>query len=109
MKKEYIPRILLLTMFVLFVALYFTQATGYYEFQTEKKTQLTEEQIKKFEEDIKAGKDVDVNSYLIENHKEYKNKISSASFQVSKQIEKTMKKGIESFFKMFESTVTEEE
>lgn len=107
MKKEYIPRIILLTLFVIFIALYFTQATGYYEFQLAKKTELTEEQIQKFEEDIKAGKEVDIDAYLEENNKIYKNKVSNASFQISKQIEKTLKKGIESFFRMFESVAEE--
>ena len=43
---------------VIFLTLYFSQLTGYYEYQNYQKMIMTEEQIKQFEQDIKDGKEV---------------------------------------------------
>ena len=41
-------------MFLLsFIIVYFSQITGYYQYQNYKKSELTKEQIKQFESDIK--------------------------------------------------------
>ena len=45
------------------LVLYFGQATGYYEYKNNQKTTLTEESIKRFEQDIKDGKDINVSNY----------------------------------------------
>lgn len=74
-------------LFVLFVSLYVTQATGYYEFSNSKKSTLTNEAIKKFEQDVKSGKKIAAKNYL-EEEKQYNNKISNASLALSKSIEK---------------------
>ena len=47
-----------------FMILYISKSSGYYEFAEHKQVELTEEQIKKFEEDVKNGINVDINEYL---------------------------------------------
>ena len=51
--------------FTSFLVVYFSDITGYYQYQNYKKTTLTLEQIKKFEEDVASGKEIDINEYLI--------------------------------------------
>ena len=75
----------LLVLFLLFIGLYITQAFGYYEFSNNKKTALTEQAIKRFENDVKEGKKIDANNY-IENEKHYNNLLSNTSIKISNSI-----------------------
>ena len=83
--------------FIAFLTIYFSQATGYYEYEQYKKKELTEEQIRRFEQDINEGKEIDIDSYL-EPVKNYQNKISSTSLTISDAIGVYMQKGIEFVF-----------
>ncbi|MBE6138240.1 MAG: hypothetical protein E7173_00660 [Firmicutes bacterium] len=85
-------------LFLLFLTLYLSQATGYYEYEQSRKTAFTEEQIKQFEQDVKDGKEIDVNSYLENTNKNYQNNISKATLSISEAISKYMKLGIEKMF-----------
>lgn len=107
MKGKNIARIVIGTLFVLFLALYFTQTTGYYEFEQKKITTLTEEQIKKFEQDVKDGKQIDIENYLDNGKKNYDNKISSFSLSLSKRIEDAVTSGIEYLFRAVEKVVND--
>ncbi len=107
MKGKNIARIIIGTLFVLFVALYLTQTTGYYEFEQHKLTTLTEEQIKKFEQDVKDGKEIDLETYLELNKKNYDNRLSKLSLSLSRKIEDTVTSGIEYIFKAVERVVNE--
>ena len=98
MKRKNIARIIIGTLFILFIGLYFTQTTGYYEFEQKKITSLTEEQIKQFEQDVKDGKNIDIKNYVDYGKKNYNNKISNASLSLSRKIEDTVTKGIEYLF-----------
>lgn len=101
MKKQKIANVifkyLFLMSFIIFLTIYFSQATGYYEYEQYKKKELTEEQIRKFEKDISEGKEIDIDSYL-EPTKNFENKISNATLIVSDTIQNYMVKGIEFVF-----------
>lgn len=92
---------------ITFLTLYTSQATGYYEYEQSKKASFTSEQIKKFEADVAAGKKVDINDYLENANKDYRNKISDLGYTVSEQIGKYVTKGIESTFGALNKLVTE--
>ena len=79
--------------------LYFSQATGYYEYKIHDKVALTDEEIKKFEQDIKDGKDIDVENYVKNNEPKYDNDLSNLGLNLSKKISKTITKGINEVFK----------
>jgi len=98
MKRENIARIVIGTFFLLFLALYFTQATGYYEYEQRKRTTFTEEEIKRFEKDVKDGKNIDLETYLNEDDKNYENKLSNLGLSLSRKIEEAMNQGIEYIF-----------
>ncbi len=101
MKKQKTANIifkyLFLMSFIAFLTIYFSQATGYYEYEQYKKKELTEEQIRQFEKDIEEGKEIDIQSYL-KPAKNFENKISNASLTISDTISEYMSKGIEFVF-----------
>lgn len=106
MKNNLFKAIILLSL-TIFVASYFIEETGYYDYKLQEKTILTNEQIKKFEEDIKNGKEVDIENYLKENNKDYSNNITTNITKVSLTTNKYLKKGIESIFGILNNLVKE--
>ena len=66
MEKRYkIFKYVFVFLFIIFMTLYFSQLTGYYEYRNYQKMVMTEEQIKQFEQDIKDGKEVDIKDYTV--------------------------------------------
>lgn len=89
---------IIIILFVTFMTLYISQATGYYEYEQGRKSAFTAEQIKQFEQDVKDGKEIDINVYLKNTNKNYQNNISKLSLNVSEGISKYTKLGIETIF-----------
>lgn len=102
MKVEQIAKTIVITLILLFLGLYLTQSSSYNEFEQRRKTALTNEQIKRFEQDVKDGKQIDVEKYLKENEKDYSNKVSDFTLATSKKIEQAFHSGLEYFFKKIE-------
>lgn len=98
MKKEQVGRFLFLFIFLVFVGLYFTASSGYYETEERKKATLTQEQIKLFEQDVANGKQIDIENYLKLNEKNYDNQISTTTLSISRKIGQVFEKGLNSFF-----------
>ncbi len=93
--------------FITFLTLYLSQATGYYEYEQHKKVSFTNEQIKKFEEDVASGKNVDLDSYLVEKEKNYSNKTSKLGYNISKTIGKYVKDGLDNTFNLINKAMEE--
>ena len=98
---------ILIFLFIIFIALYISQSTGYFEYEQYKKVALTNEQIKQFEEDVKNGKNVNVKDYVGETKKEYGNKVSNMGLTISENIEKYVKKFINGAFDTIGKAVKE--
>ena len=88
----------LFILFITFITLYISQATGYYEFEQSRKAVFTAEQIEKFQQDVKDGKEIDINNYLENTNKNYQNNISKVSLNISESISKYTKMGVEKVF-----------
>ncbi len=107
MEKRYkVFRWLFLFFFVIFLTLYFSGVTGYYEYQNYQKMTMTEEQIKQFEQDVKDGKEVDVKDYLKNQTKDYQNGFTKVGVKVSTGISKVVKMGVMKVFGTISSFVT---
>lgn len=91
----------------MFIALYVSQATGYYEYELHKKVTFTEEEIKRFEEDVASGKNIDLEEYLKDTNKDFANKTSKLGVQISDFIGKNVQNGIEGFFKIVGGLIDE--
>lgn len=100
-------KICFFALFITFITLYFSQVTGYYEFDQHKKATLTAEEIKRFEKDVAEGKNIDLESYLTTDKKDYNNKTSSFGLKLSEGLGKIIKKGVEEFFTTIGSIVEE--
>ena len=71
-KPNWFFRVLAL-LFVLYISLSIAMETGYYEAKLNEKTMLTEESIRKFENDVREGKEVDINDYVVEKNRDFSN------------------------------------
>ena len=71
-------------LFLSFLVLYFAEAGGYYESVNSKKAYLTNEKIKQFEKDVKEGREIKVENYMVEIKKDYSNNISKFGLFTSK-------------------------
>lgn len=89
---------LFLALFFGFMALYVSAATGYYEYEQHKKVTLTDEKIAEFEEDLKAGKKIDVKNYLDEKEQNYENVFSKAGIMFSDIIGDCIQNGVQNVF-----------
>ena len=89
MKKKdffkYLFKFFCIVLVFLFMTLYFSKNNGYYEYQQYQKTLFTKEQIERFENDVKEGRDVSIEDYL-EDEVDYSNKMSDIGLFLSKKI-----------------------
>lgn len=83
-------------LFVVFIIIYIMIECGYYESKLSKKSTLTNESIQKFEQDVKNGKPIDLNKYLIEEEKDYSNSITKVGTAVSEAMNSIMTEGLSS-------------
>lgn len=109
-KKEhffkYLLKLFIVIIFISFLTLYFSHNSGYFEYEQYKKTSFTKEQIEKFEQDIKEGKDVDITNYLDNDVDDYSNKVSEFGLSVSKGIERTIKGGLEKVINLLNNALS---
>lgn len=89
-----------------FMTLYLSSLTGYFEYENHKKTTLTQEQIYKYEEDIKNGKEIDLNEY-IQTEIDYSNKLSKLASNMSNIISQITKTSISKTFKYLSKLIEE--
>ncbi len=94
-------------LFISFLVLYFSSANGYYEDINNKKTSLTEEKIKEFEKDVKAGKKIDVDNYIVNIKKDYSNFVSDFGLYTSNTFAKYFKIGLNKLFGSVDKMVNE--
>ena len=106
MKANNILKFTFIILILLFIGLYISQVTGYYEYTESKKTTLTKDAINRFEKDVKEGKEISAKNYL-EEEKEYNNKVSKLGITVSNLIEKIFNKTMSSLFKEIDRAVSE--
>ena len=85
-----ILKVILAIIVILFLSLYFSNYNNSYY---ETKTYLTEEAIKKYEKDLKEGKNITSNSYIPKD-KDYNNKASIIGVKTSNFIENIIDKSL---------------
>lgn len=105
MKGKNFARITLLILFILFIALYFTSNSSYFDYEAASRATLTKEQIEQFEKDVQDGKEIDAKNYLKINEKNYNNAISSTTFHISQAIGNTIQKGLNYIFGAMENAM----
>ena len=101
-------KVFLLMFLIIFLVMYFSSGNGYYQYELNKKTNLTEEAIKRFEQDVKDGKEIDINDYLVNEKKDYSNNFSRAGLNLSNNIKKIFSEGVKLLFDSIGNLVDEE-
>ena len=108
MNKKKIFKIIFFSLFLAFVISYIIQKTGYYEYNLQNKMVMTNEAMKQFEQDIKEGKDVRREDYLVSTEKDYTSTLTKGTNKVSIKVNSILKKGIEGVFKVIGSFVEDQ-
>ena len=85
-------------LFLLFITIYIAMNFGYYESRMSDKAKLTEDNIKRFENDVKEGRTIDINSYIVEEEKDYSNSVTKAGNAVSQTVSTFMTDGLNGIF-----------
>ncbi len=91
-------KLLLVVIVVIFLVMVLASSNGYYEYELNKQSNLTEEAIKQFEQDIKDGKEIDVEDYLVKENKDYSNSFSKTGIKISNKISDIFKKTFKFMF-----------
>ncbi len=97
---------LLGVLFLLYLSITIAINTGYYEAKLSEKTTITNEAMKRFEEDIRNGRDVDITDYITEIHQDYSNQTTRAGAFFSSTVESFMSKGIHEIVNVFKMLFT---
>ena len=106
-KKNKLYRFIFMVFFLSFLVVYFSEITGYYEYRNYQKKTFTEEQIKKFEEDVASGKEVDINDYVVIDTKTYNNKLSKLTSKLSDGISEVVELSVNETFKALSKLMEE--
>lgn len=85
---------------LIFLFSYFIEYSGYYEYNLHNKKNLTEEDIKRFESDIKEGKDIDLDSYLSNTTIDYSNSLTRTTSNANIRLNDYLKRIIKSGFNL---------
>ena len=96
--KDNFFKFALLTLFLIFIALYYSSNSGLIDYQARNKTVLTEEKIKQFEEDVKNNVEIDLKKYVEEKAEKYDNNLSKTTLKVSNTIGQTVQTALNFLF-----------
>lgn len=93
-------------LFILYLSLTVAMDTGYYESKLNEKTVLTEESIKKFEEDVRNGESVDIKDYVTDKQRDFSNNTTKTGAFISSLVEDFMSEGITKAVDIFKKLFT---
>lgn len=94
-KKNNVVLKVLSILFVVFMALFIANMSGYYESKIRDRVIMTDEGIKKFEEKISNGEEIDITSFLNTEREDYSSNMSNLGDNVTASIEGFVTGGID--------------
>lgn len=103
--KDNLFKYVLLTVFLVFVALYYSSGSGLIDYQSRNKMALTEEQIKQFEEDVANNVEIDLKNYITDSEEKYDNSISKNTLKLSNKIGETIQEALDFLFGKMEDVM----
>jgi hypothetical protein len=90
---------IIIILFIIFIILYFQVETGTIS-QNKNKTIITQENLKKFEEDIKNGEYIDIKNYTETNKVNTSNIVSDMGYYVSSKTSHFFGEELSNIFEM---------
>lgn len=94
---------------IVFLVMVLASGSGYYEYELSKKATLTNEAILRFEQDLKEGKNIDIDDYVVKEEKNYDNRVSKMGNSISNKISNVISTGVKYLFKYIEKSINIEE
>lgn len=88
-------------LFIIFLINYYQVESGNYKNSTTKRTILTEEKIKEFEEDVKNGEFVDIKDYTETDNIDTTTTTSNIGYKVGEGIDNIVNEKADTIFKFF--------
>lgn len=85
-KKSNLFNRLLFILFIIYLVFYISVESGYYDSNIIKKTILTNEKIKEFENDIKNNKTISLDNYYQKEDKDYSSLASKSGQKITKSV-----------------------
>ena len=82
----YIVKNVFMCCLVIFLVIYISISNGTSDYRAYKRSELTKDAIKRFEEDVKSGKNINLSDYIDVNETTYSNKVSKAGIYLSDKI-----------------------
>lgn len=107
MNKKKLAKLLIITVLIIFFCAYIIEVSGYYEYNLQGKKNLTQESIEQFEKDVKEGKDININDYVIQDTIDYSNKLTKTTTKISLKINNYLKNRIKDIFKSLNKIIEE--
>ncbi len=105
-KKKNPVQVVVIILFVIYIGIYALFKGGYYDYREYNKMILTEKSMKKFENDVKEGKDITASDYLETKYKDYSNNVSKLGLKTGEYTEKLVTKGLGGFIKVLSKLFT---
>ncbi len=103
-KKKVHPIIRILeVLFVIFIALFIANSSGYYEGKVRNKVAITNDKIEEFEQMLANGDDVDLNNFLANDRVDYSNKLSNFGEKLTMDVQVIVKNSFEFIGNIFKS------
>ena len=91
---------LLLVLFIVFIAFNIALESGYYPTRLEKKTVIVNSELKRFEDDVKKGKEIKEGNY-IEKEIDYSNFVTKSANTITKSLAKIFVEGSKNLGEIF--------
>ena len=107
MKKNKLLKYIFIFVSLIFICSYIVSKSGYYEYSLHNQKELTDMEIKKFEDEVKNGNYVDINDYLKERKKDYTSPLTRITVRTSKKINDYLKSGLESMLNVLQKLLDE--
>lgn len=89
-------------LFLVYLTIFIFAQNNYYDYEAHKRVELTNEEIEKFEYDIKNGNNIDINDYVSKTKDDYSNKLSNISSNFSETTSKYVKSMIKGIIKIID-------
>ena len=106
MKHKSIIKFCCIFILFIFICSYIVESMGYYEYYLASKKRLTEEEMIKFENDVRDGKEVNIDNYLKESNIDYSNNLTKKTSEISLKFNDYLRGFIGRIFKVLEKLVS---
>ena len=102
MKLNKTLKFISISLITIFIFSYVVEKSGYYEYNLQNKKNLTEKEIKKFEQDVKDGKNIDIKEYMHNDTNNYSNELTKTTSNISIKLNNYIKLVLTDSFNIFE-------